>query len=142
MKKLIKIALFTLPLGILLILVLADGAVFAQTNFQPPTFLPAEDVDIGGRGDVCIGLAGMIRSGDIHLRNLPCFIKFITQTIIGIAGSLSVIFVMLGGYRIVVSPNDEAKASGKKTITYALIGLAVTLLAWIIVDLVLQVATE
>ena len=142
MKKLIKIVLFTLPLGILLILFFVDAAVFAQANFQPPTMLPAEDVDIGGRGDVCIGLATMIRTGEIHLRNLPCFIKFFTQTLIGIAGSLSVIFVMVGGYRIVVSPNDEAKASGKKTITYALIGLAVTLLAWIIIDLVLQVVTE
>lgn len=116
-------------------------AAMAQTNFSPPSLLPAKDVDIGGRGDACIGLATKIRTGNIHLRNIPCFVKFFTQTLIAMAGSLSVIFVMLGGYKYVIG-NEQIKAEGKKTIIYALVGLVVTLAAWIIVDLVLQVATE
>ncbi len=129
-------------LGLAFVITLFLGMpVLAQTSFDIPTLLPAQNENLGGTGDICIGLADMIRSGNIHLRNLPCFIKFFSQTLIGIAGSLSVIFVMVGGYWYVMG-KDADKDSAKKTITYALIGLAVALLAWIITDLALQVATE
>lgn len=127
-------------IAVLVSLFAASGLSMAQSNFAPPTLLPNEDINLGGRGDACIGLATMIRTGDIHLRNIPCFIKFITQTIVAVAGSLAVIFVMIGGYRYVIG-RDEDKDAAKKTITYALIGLAVSLLAFIIIDIVLQVAT-
>ena len=111
------------------------------SNFAPPTILPGDNTNIGGFGDACIGLANMIRTGDISLRQIPCFIKYFAQTLIGIAGSVAVIFIMIGGYRYTLGSegaNDEAK----RTITYALIGLAVSLLAWIMVDIVLQLITE
>ncbi|MBU0706375.1 pilin [Patescibacteria group bacterium] len=115
-------------------------AVLAQSGFAPPSVLPGENANIGGYGDACVGLANMIRTGDISLRQIPCFIKYFSQTLIAIAGSVSVIFVMIGGYRYTLS--NEANEEAKKTITYALIGLAVSLLAWIMVDVVLQLATE
>jgi hypothetical protein len=114
----------------------------AQSNFNPPSVLPGDDSNIGGYGDACIGLANMIREGTLSLRQIPCFIKYFTQTLIAIAGSLSVIFVMIGGYRYVIEATDDSRAEAKRTITYALIGLAVSLLAWILVDIVLQLATE
>ncbi|MFH0820977.1 MAG: pilin [Candidatus Peregrinibacteria bacterium] len=128
----------------MLALVLATSfyqVTLAQTSFDIPTLLPGQNENLGGEGDACVGLADMIRSGDIHLRNLPCFIKYFSQTLITVAGSLSVLFVMIGGYMYVLG-KDESKDKAKKTITYALIGLAVSLLAWVIVDIVLQVATE
>ncbi len=112
----------------------------AQSGFAPPSIIPGDNADIGGYGDACIGLANMIRTGDLSLRQIPCFIKYFSQTLIAIAGSVSVIFVMIGGYRYTLS--DEANEEAKKTITYALVGLAVSLLAWIMVDVVLQLATE
>lgn len=139
MKLLKKISVPLIALTIVMVVFSVGVPVFAQ--FQPPTLLPAEDVNIGSRSDACIGIASMIRSGNIHLRNIPCFIKFFTQTVIGLAGSLAVVFVMIGGYQYVVAPDDQ-KDQAKKTITYALIGLAVSLLAFIITDLVLQLATE
>lgn len=138
--KALKIAVLTLLTGMNLFFFLS-GSTHAQTNFQPPTILPATDENIGGRTDACIGLATMIRTGDIHLRNIPCFIKFFTQTLISIAGSLAVVFIMIGGYRWTVG-SDQNKDVAKKTITYAVIGLIVTLLAWVMVDLVLQLSTE
>ncbi|MFC1730938.1 pilin [candidate division KSB1 bacterium] len=141
MEKIKKILPFCTFIGVLLaVLFMMNEMTFAQ-DVKPPTLLPAEDVDIGGRGEACIGLAQMIRTGDIHLRNIPCFVKWFTQILITLAGTLSVIFVMVGGYRYVIGTEDK-KEEAKHTITYALIGLAVTLLAWIIIDLVLQVATE
>ena len=130
--------------GMLLIvftmLIIAIPVSFAQ-DFTPPSILPGDDFDIGGYGDACTGLAQKIRTGDISLRQIPCFIKYFSQTLIAIAASISVIFVMIGGYKYVVG-SDEQKDVAKKTITYALIGLAVSLMAWILVDIVLQFATE
>lgn len=130
-----------IALGAFLMLSLAPLTMAQTGGFAPPSVLPGEDVNLGGYGDACIGLATMIRSGDISLRQIPCFIKFFSQTLIAIAGSVAVIFVMVGGYRYVLGA-DEAKDEAKRTITYALIGLAVSLLAWILVDIVLQLATE
>lgn len=139
MKKLSKIIILSM---VVMSFFMVSGYTLAATKtITPPSILPSEDTNIGGYGDECIGLATMIQTGNIHLRNLPCFVKYITQTLIAIGGSLAVVFVMIGGYRYVIGP-DEKKDEAKKTITYALIGLAVSLLAWVIVDIVLQVATE
>ena len=129
-----------LTLSLFLTLVIAPFA-FAQSHFAPPTLLPSDDSAIGGFGDLCVGLADSIRTGSISLRQAPCFIKWFSQTLIALAGTLAVIFVMVGGYRYSVG-GDEDKDSAKKTITYALIGLGVTLLSWIMVDIVLQFITE
>ncbi len=130
-----------LGLGLFLMLSFAPLSMAQTGGFAPPSVLPGEDVNLGGYGDACVGLASMIRTGDISLRQIPCFIKFFSQTLIAIAGSVAVIFVMVGGYQYVLG-GDDAKDTAKKTITYALIGLAVSLLAWILVDIVLQLATE
>ncbi len=125
--------------GIFATLLIAPIAL-GQNNFNPPSVLPGDNVNIGGYGNQCIGLATMIRQGTISLRQIPCFIKFFSQTLIVIAGSVSVLFVMIGGYRYTLS-SEGGKDEAKKTITYALIGLAVSLLSWIMVDIVLQLAT-
>lgn len=139
MKKITRLLPLFIPLLVLAGIFLVPD-VMAQNDFTPPSVLPGDNANIGGYGDACIGLAQMIRSGDLSLRQIPCFIKFFSQTLIAIAGSISVIFVMVGGYRYTLS--DENNDEAKKTITYALIGLAVSLMAWILVDIVLQLATE
>ena len=121
-----------------LALSLMSHPAFAQT---PPTVLPAENTNIGGSGGYCIGLADMIRSGNIHLSNIPCFVKYFTQTLIGIAGTISVVMVMVGGFKYIVF-SDEKKQDAKSTIIHALIGLAIALMAWIVVDLAVRFATE
>ena len=139
-KKLRKY-LPALIMSVFLCMILATPAL-AQSNFNPPSVLPGDNSNIGGFGDACIGLANMIREGTLTLRQIPCFIKYFSQTLIAIAGSLSVIFVMIGGYRYTVEATDDSRAEAKRTITYALLGLIVSLMAWIFVDIVLQLATE
>lgn len=126
---------------VLITMVFLTPLTLAQTNFNPPSILPGDNTNVGGYGDACIGLASMIRNGDLTLRQIPCFVKLFSQTLIAIAGSLSVIFVMYGGYQYTLGA-ENAKDDAKRTITYALVGLGVSLLAWILVDIVLQFATE
>jgi hypothetical protein len=138
MKNYLKISFLLVMITLFMSPFFVETAVFAQTNYIPPTALPGSDQSIGNS---CVGLATMIATGQIHLSNLPCFIKYFTQTLVGVAGSIAVVFVMIGGYKYVVLM-DEGKEAAKKTITHALIGLAVSLLAWVLIDLVIQVATE
>ncbi|OGE12882.1 hypothetical protein A3G14_03255 [Candidatus Curtissbacteria bacterium RIFCSPLOWO2_12_FULL_38_9] len=56
----------------------------------------------------------------------------------GAAAIIAFIFIIIGGFKFLTSSGDEKKlASATATLTYAIIGLAVTILAFIIVRLVL-----
>lgn len=55
----------------------------------------------------------------------------------GVAGILSFIFIIIGGIKIITASGDEKKlASAQATITYAIIGLVVTALAFVILRVV------
>lgn len=55
----------------------------------------------------------------------------------GVAGIISVFFIILAGIRFITAGGDEKKvASAQATITYAIIGLVVTALAFIILQVV------
>lgn len=55
----------------------------------------------------------------------------------GVAGILSFIFIIIGGIKIITAGGDEKKmASAQATITYAIIGLVVTALAFVILRVV------
>lgn len=59
----------------------------------------------------------------------------ILNTIIGISGLVAVVFVVIGGINYMTSTGEAAKIEkAKKTILYALIGLAVCALAFAIVN--------
>lgn len=56
-------------------------------------------------------------------------------------GLLSVLFIVIGGYRYITSGGDDKKAAqGKKTIQWALIGLVVALSAYAIVSIATRFA--
>ena len=55
----------------------------------------------------------------------------------GVAFAISIIFIIIAGIKIVTASGDEKKlASATGTLTYAIIGLVVTILAFVIVRLV------
>ena len=61
----------------------------------------------------------------------------ILMIITGIAGSLALMFIVIAGIKFVTSGGDPKKlASARSTITYAIIGLAVTILAFVILRIV------
>jgi hypothetical protein len=56
-----------------------------------------------------------------------------------ITGALAVIMIIVGGFRYVTSAgNDNSTAAARKTITYALIGLAIVAVAQVAVHFVLN----
>ena len=72
-------------------------------------------------------LAAHAPSFDDHARHEEC----------GVAGILSFIFIIIGGIKIITASGDEKKlASAQATITYAIIGLVVTALAFVILRVV------
>lgn len=55
----------------------------------------------------------------------------------GAAGAISIIFIVAAGIKFITSSGDQKKlASASSTLTYAIIGLAVTALAFIILRVV------
>ncbi len=69
--------------------------------------------------------------------NLTDLLLKIMQGFLVIIGVWSVVFIVLGGFRLVMSQgNEEAVGAAKKTITWAVIGLVVALLAFSIVAIV------
>lgn len=83
----------------------------------------------------CGDLGAKFQTGNFEIADIPCYATYLTQTIIYLAGVLAVLFVVVGGYQYVsAGAMEENRESAKKTITYALVGLAVTVLAWTVVN--------
>jgi len=65
----------------------------------------------------------------------------VIRLMLWIAGVLAIVFVIIGGYQYMTSlGNDEKAAAGRKTLTYAIIGLVIIILAYVLVQLVVKVA--
>lgn len=59
----------------------------------------------------------------------------VVTILIGISGSIAIILIIIAGIRFVTSGGDPKKLAGAQaTITYAIIGIAVTVLAFIILQ--------
>ena len=57
--------------------------------------------------------------------------------LVSFAGAISIIFIVMAGIKFITSSGDEKKlASASSTLTYAIIGLAVTILAFVILQIV------
>lgn len=80
-----------------------------------------------------------VKTGRIRLFMVPYFITYLIQFLLSLAGLVAVFFIVYGGFKYTTGGITEDKEAGKKTIMHALIGLVVSLSAWIIVNLI-QVA--
>lgn len=123
--KLLKIALITLVLTI-------TGAALASTNSYA----------LDPLGDVCAQnpQSEICASQD---DNSDSFIKTIVNTLLFVAGSLSVIMIIVGGIFYVISNGDPNKMTrAKNTVIYSAAGLVISLVAYAIVNWVLGTFTS
>jgi len=72
---------------------------------------------------------------------LPYFVGYIIKFLLGIAGLISVLFMVYGGYQWVVAGISEKQDAAKKTIWHALIGFVVVLVSFAVVSLVQTIVT-
>ena len=63
----------------------------------------------------------------------------VTNILLFLVGAISVIMLIIGGFRYVVSGGDSAAVEGaKNTILYAIVGIVVAFLAYAAVDFVIE----
>lgn len=85
------------------------------------------------------GGANCAKGSTIAGPSLQSQVANITNTLLIVIGAVSVIMILIGGLRYVLSGGDEAGTrSAKDTILYSVIGLVIALLAYVIVNFVLK----
>ncbi|GEM_PF-4096010 len=66
----------------------------------------------------------------------------VTNWVLGIAGALAVLFIIISGIRYITSAgNPQLQESAKKNLTSAIIGLVIVLIAFVIVNVIARVLT-
>ena len=84
------------------------------------------------------GVQGGIDCGPISTKTLPTAVGTITNTLLWVVGVASVIMLIVGGLRYVLSGGDPKNTqAAKDTILYAVVGIVVALLAYAIANFVL-----
>lgn len=79
-------------------------------------------------------LGTRIKEGTVELEDIPYFIIYLID-FMTIAGSIAVAFLIYGGIQLSIAGVTEAKENAKNTIQYALLGVVVTFLAWVIISI-------
>lgn len=131
MKNIIKKSLQSL----LIVPVLALGLV-AVPALQPTAYAQCTNDASGGLTAGAECAKGDDQQGDLF--GDTGIFKTITNVLLFIIGAISVIMLIIGGIRYVVSGGDSgAVTAAKNTILYAVIGIIVALLAYALVNFVI-----
>jgi amino acid transporter len=118
-KKLFKNAVAFL----LLLIIIAPGLVLAQQDAGD--YLPATADELG--------LVDTQNTEPVEI------ITNIINMLLGLLGLLAVIIVLIGGFKWMTAQGSEDKVKdAKNTIKYGIIGLAIILLAYVIVRIVIN----
>jgi hypothetical protein len=74
---------------------------------------------------------------NVSISQLGDIIKRVIDALFGIAGAVIILIIIVGGVRYILSAGDpKAVQSAKGTITFAVIGLVIILLAVVIVNVI------
>jgi hypothetical protein len=85
------------------------------------------------------GAAGQPPSAWAGVGSLNELLGRILSFVFGLAGAIFVIMIIVGGLQYLTSAgNEEAAGKAKKLMTYAVIGIVITVAAWGISDLILK----
>lgn len=81
-------------------------------------------------------LSERIKRGQVTLADIVVVIVKMIDLVTKLAGTVAVIFLIYGGYQYMIGGISDDKEGAKNTIKYAIMGLIVTFLAYVIVNLV------
>lgn len=114
-----------------------------QAGAQQTTSAPSEADAAAGSGHGIIPSEGELSKrlvdGTVELNDIPHLFLYWIDWVPTIAGSIAVLMLVYGGFLFMLSGITEGKEEAKNTIKWALVGIIVSSLAWVIVNL-LQVA--
>ena len=135
MKRMLKKTLQSL----LIVPALALGVSAVAPLVQPAGDVYAQDdLSLGGGADAAQG-----EDQATDLFGQDGIFQTITNVLLFIIGAISVIMLIIGGIRYVVSGGDQAAVtSAKNTILYAVVGIVVAILAYALVNFVITSFTE
>jgi len=112
---------------LLLLLLLFTAAASAQE----PEFIPASGMLPGTQCDFI--------QGEFDFDCIPIYVGYLTQLFFGMTGGFALFEIIKGGYQYAMTGLQIAgdKEAAKARITWALVGLTVSILAFLIVDFVI-----
>ncbi len=82
--------------------------------------------------------AERIRSWDIHTDDIPNIISWAIDFLMWIAWTITIIFIIVGAFKMTLWSMTNKSQEWKKTIFLAIWGFVVASLAWVIVKLVID----
>ena len=139
MKKYIQKIIATL-LASFFVLIFANNIAAAEQTFTLiPTEIEADDDatdEEKAKIDKHNSLVDAFRTGNFEIWQLGDYVQYLIEILIVLAGGISVLFIVIGGYEYMIGSITDDKEAGKKTIAYALGGFAISVLAWTIVNFV------
>ncbi|MCF7812112.1 pilin [Candidatus Gracilibacteria bacterium] len=111
----------------------STGSVFAQEESGFPGIIPKGE---SGSEDIIKQIGWRISQGEVKLSDIPFIIIHLIDLLTKVAGTIAVIFVLYASFQLMTSGLTEDRESAKNTLQYAAIGLVISLLAWVIVNVI------
>jgi hypothetical protein len=79
-----------------------------------------------------------IKNWDIHVEDVPWILIYAINFLMWIAWTVSIIFIIVWAYRILLWSLDSNKTKWKETIMYAITWFVVASLSWIILKVIID----
>ena len=77
-----------------------------------------------------------LRTGNVHIDDIAWWLKWMIDIFLSLAGTISVIFVIIWAYYLLFGSLKSDHTKWKDTIVMALTGFAISVLAWFVVKLI------
>lgn len=79
-----------------------------------------------------------IRNWDINIDTIPCLINQLIDVLMGIAWTVSVVFIIIGAYQMLFWSFWKDNSKWKATITYAITWFVLASFSWLIIKFILD----
>ncbi|MEW6408019.1 MAG: pilin [Patescibacteria group bacterium] len=131
-----KVSILWLILFFAISVFLVSNQVQAQTDCVAKGATTERGLLTTGLSNECVGC------GDCSQCDILMVVKNIVQFILKIAGLLAILAIILGGFLYVTSGGSEERAQAAKgAITAAIVGFIIVLVAWVLVNFIIQILT-
>ncbi len=111
-------------------------ALVASVTTLPTAF--AEDPSAGIFGEAGGLSRDQLRKGDITFEQIPGAIMSVTNFFLAFAGTISVVMIIYGAFKLSLGSIESDKETAKKIVTAAVIGFVLSVSAWAIIKIVMN----